>query len=354
MNLPSTLLEQLTASASEIDRTSRWPAEQFAALADAGVLGWVIPQDFGGSNVSSRELIQGYLQLSAACLATTFILTQRNGACQRIAGSSNEQLQQQLLPDLAAGRTFATVGISHLTTSRQHIATPAVRAEFTDRGIRLDGTIPWVTGAPQADYIVTGGTCDDRRQVLVVLPTRLPGVEVQPFAELTALTASQTASVSVEGVIIPEDHLLAGPVEEVMKQGRGGGAGSLVTSTLALGLAQRAGEMIRAQAAQRADLIFIADQFESETGALRDDLFAAVDPEGSDTPPDAASIRKRANSLVLRITQAAMTISKGAGFVRGHPAELAVREALFFLVWSCPQPVAQGVLDELACREPGF
>ena len=60
-------------------------------------------------------------------------------------------------------------------------------------------------------------------------------------------------------------------------------------------------------------------------------------------------IRRRANSLVLRATQAQLAASKGAGFVAGHPAEREVREALFFLVWSCPQPVLSAALREFAC-----
>ena len=56
----------------------------------------------------------------------------------------------------------------------------------------------------------------------------------------------------------------------------------------------------------------------------------------------------RANSLVLRSTQATLTAAKGSGYVAGHPAGRWCREALFFLVWSCPQPVANATLCELA------
>jgi hypothetical protein len=52
---------------------------------------------------------------------------------------------------------------------------------------------------------------------------------------------------------------------------------------------------------------------------------------------------------VLRATQAYLAASKGAGFVAGHPAERLVREAMFFLVWSCPQPVLAANLREFAC-----
>ena len=61
-----------------------------------------------------------------------------------------------------------------------------------------------------------------------------------------------------------------------------------------------------------------------------------------------AQLRAHANSLVVRAAQAALTASKGAGFVTGHPAERLVRESMFFLVWSCPQSVTSAVMCELA------
>jgi hypothetical protein len=68
----------------------------------------------------------------------------------------------------------------------------------------------------------------------------------------------------------------------------------------------------------------------------------------------AEQIRGRANSYVTRLAQSYLAAAKGTGFVSGHPAERAVREAMFFYVWSCPQSVVQGNLQELACRDEGW
>src|SRR5690606_19576549 len=116
---------------------------------------------------------RGYLALSEACLTTTFVITQRMGAVQRIAGSENHQLQAELLDDLVRGDTFATVGISHLTTSRRHLARPVLQAEPSGSGFVLNGFSPWVTGTPWADYFVVGATLDDGRQILTVVPRNL-------------------------------------------------------------------------------------------------------------------------------------------------------------------------------------
>ena len=64
--------------------------------------------------------------------------------------------QLWLLPPLARGATFTTVGLSQLTTSRQHLGRPALVAAQDEDGWRLDGLCPWVTGADACDTIVTG------------------------------------------------------------------------------------------------------------------------------------------------------------------------------------------------------
>lgn len=345
------LCDSLRERSGELDAPDAWPADQSGLLAEAGVLGWVIPREYGGSEISPADLTSGYEQLAAACLTTTFVLTQRNGACQRIAGCANDAIKSELLPDLCVGNTFATVGISHLTTSRQHLREPAVRVEQHGANWRFNGTIPWVTGARNADYIVTGGTLSDGRQILAAVPTNRPGVQVLPPPRLMALNASQTGSVALDGVEVDERFVIAGPVEEVMKSGVGGGAGSLTTSALALGTTAGALLLLRKEAEKRPDLNEIVETIESERAEISAAMHRLTRADLSANPggDSAEEIRRRANSIVLRATQAYLGAAKGAGFVAGHPAERLVREAMFFLVWSCPQPVLSANLREFAC-----
>jgi len=345
------LCAELERLSGDLESDGSWPAAQFERLADAGVLGWVIPAEFGGSEVSAEDLTFGYQRMAACCLSTTFVLTQRNGACQRIADSQNADLKSEFLPQLCAGGLFATVGISHLTTSRQHLRKPAVEARQTRNGFVLKGTVPWVTGAAHADYIVTGGTCEDGKQILVALPRTLEGVVIHQPPQLLALNSSQTGSVVLDDVAIKQRFLIAGPVEQVMKRGKGGGDGSLTTSALALGVTAGVLKRLQSESEQRPDLVEIHESLEAERAAVSADMYrmlAAVSPD-AEAGLNAESIRQRANSLVLRSSEAYLAASKGAGFTSGHPAERAVREAMFFLVWSCPQPVLTAALREFAC-----
>ena len=152
------LVRQLAELAIELDREPRWPAEQLRLCGEYGVYEWFLDPAWGGQGWNEEQVVRGYLALSAACLTTTFIITQRTGACRRIAGCENERLKQRLLPGLASGELFATVGISHLTTSRRHLGKPVLTAEAIAGGFRLNGMSPWVTGGAAADVIVLAAT----------------------------------------------------------------------------------------------------------------------------------------------------------------------------------------------------
>jgi len=344
------LCAELSHRASEMDRTGGWPAEQLRLCGEYGVFEWFIDPAWGGQGWREEDVVRGYLALSAACLTTTFVLTQRTGACRRIEGCSNDALKARLLPGLASGELFATVGISHLTTSRRHLAKPVLTAERTSGGFRLNGMSPWVTGGCAADVIVLAATLVENgeptdRQLLLAAPTDTPGLLVAAPLPLIGVTASETGPVLLNDAEVGDEWLIAGPMPNVMSSGLGASTGGYETSTLAVGLAHAAIKFLMTEALKRDDLTQPAEALDVEHSRLLIDLLAAA---RGDATCSKESIRQRANSLVLRASQAALAAAKGTGYVVGHPAGRWCREALFFLVWSCPQPVSAANLCELA------
>jgi alkylation response protein AidB-like acyl-CoA dehydrogenase len=325
-----------------------WPRKQLELCGKYGVFKWFIDEEHGGLGWSAADLARGYLALGAACQTTTFIITQRTGACQRIALANNDYTRQTLLPDLLVGSQFSTVGISHLTTSHRHLKKPVLTAVETETGFVLNGFCPWVTGATQADTLVIGATLEDGNQILTVVPTSLTGVTLHDPAHLVALTSSHTGRVSMENVEVDRKWLLGGPSENIMAAGVGARTGGLQTSTLAIGLAGAAIEFILEESQRRDDICGPAQSLLTEWEGLRGELLDTAAGIASCTAED---LRMRANDLVLRATQASLLAAKGAGFVTGHPAGRWCQEALFFMVWSCPQHVMNAQLCQLAGLE---
>src|SRR5262249_44962820 len=139
---------------------------------------------------------------------------------------------------------------------------------------------------------------------------------------------------------------------EVMKQGLGARTGGSQTSALAIGLASAAIDFLQRESSSRVDLIDPSDALIQERDALLTAMLQlagdSVSAANNCSVANTNELRVRSNSLALRATQAALAAAKGAGYVVGHPAGRWCREALFFLVWSCPQPVLQANLCELA------
>lgn len=348
-NFVPLVCDPLSAASADLEHPDAWPERQIEHVARCGFFRWLVPVELGGLGWSEADILRAYLGLSGTCLTTTFVLTQLAGAVRRLATAENSALRDAWLDPLARGAKLATVGISHLTTSRQHLGKPVLSAKPVAGGYSLSGFSPWVTGAVFADFVLAGASLEDGRQLLAWVPTDTPGVRCDPPQTLVALTASRTGMVHFDDVVVSDHWLLSEPAPQIMLSGSGATTGGLQTSTLALGLACAARDYLAAEASHRTELQTPARQLGGELNAAVASLMALASGEPTEPRPcTPAELRATANSLVLRATQAALVAAKGAGYVAGHPVGRWCREALFFLVWSCPQPVSSANLCEFA------
>lgn len=342
-------LADLTARLSILDgpadEAGVWPSALWSTLLEFEVPRWSLPTAVGGDEQPRALLLQRYARIAEGSMTAAFILSQHDAGVRRLAGASDRDCAHHWLHKIGAGEAFTTVGISQLTTSRRH-GPRALTANETADGFVLNGVMPWVTAAERADVVVTGAATDDGRQVLIALPVDRPGLSVREAFPLAALQASRTSEIVCESVHVADYDLLAGPDPEVMATPGLAGTGGLETSALALGQARAALVALEAEAPQRAELTEPLEALATAWSDAWDDLNAAA--LALSDAPTSAEIRATANSVVLRVTQAFLAARKGTGFLRTEPAQRWARQALFFLVWSCPGPVAEATIRDLA------
>ena len=332
----SALCDALAGLAKETAETGPWRSGAFASLARSGALAGFIPADCGGTAATEPVILEMLAAIAGRCLTTALALTQWASACRIIAGGE-PALRSARLPALARGDTPTTVGISQLSTSRRHLGTPSLVAARSNGTWRLNGLCPWVTGADSSDTIVTGALTETGEQFFFVVPTAAKGLDIAPPMQMLALSGSRTSSVVFRDVE---------PADVIRPAEAGVRTGGLATTALAVGSTRAAIAILDEEARGRPSLEPVAAGLRAEVDELWRQLDAAAD--GGIEPADRDRLRARVNGLVVRAAQAALTASKGAGFVTGHPAERLVRESMFFLVWSCPQSVTSAVMCELA------
>lgn len=288
-----------------------------------------------------------YCSVAYRSLTDAFILTQRQAAMRRIESSPNP-VSQTLLSKHSGGEQWISVGISHLTTSRQHVSQPVVTAMAHGASWTISGTVPWVTAAPECKALVIAA-CDwenNSKQYLFYLPMSSEFIKCQPRMELMALTQSDTCEVRLDGIELTSNELLHGPSENVLSISQSGGAGGLQTTALALGLAACVIDRIEKKSRSMESLAVFTEQFSKRWNQIFEQMILAS--ETQDKSVDTSKLRKEANDLTMRAAQAFLAIEKGAGYLADSDASRWVREATFFLVWSCPQAIAKEHLCDLS------
>lgn len=338
------LLPALRRRADDLDQNGAWPSDDLAELDRAGILRMALPQRCGGSASSALGQHLAYEAIARASLAVSLILSQRDAAIGLVE-ASNAPARDALLDELAAG-AFTTVGVAQLTTSRQG-GPPALRATRDGDGYRIDGLIPWCTGAANSAFVVAGAATDGGQHLLFALRPNGPGVSIDSPMPLVALRSTWTASFHCDDVRIGPADILTGPAPKVLARANHLPLGQ---AYLAMGLCRGALDLIaahRSPAAQAA-----AASFESQIGELRQRILALCEPgreaEAAEASPE---IRGRCNDLAVRITHAAVALFKGTALLAGHPAQRLAREAMFLLVWSCPNPVIDCTVELLSAED---
>ena len=159
---------------------------------------------------------------------------------------------------------------------------------------------------------------------------------------LSALAGSRTTAVHFQQVILQAEEVLMPPIEQVLGKTGGGG---LETSCLAIGLARAALDLLRPEAPLRVEIAKTLQTLDPELNQLRTRLHqAASAPAERD---EVLNLRADCTLFVLRATQLALLLIKGAGYLKPHPIQRLARQALFFLVWSCPRPANEKVWQKL-------
>jgi alkylation response protein AidB-like acyl-CoA dehydrogenase len=338
------VLPGIRSRADRLDASGEWPEEDLRVLATLGAMRWAVPLVFGGEELSPIEMHFRYEAIASASLTTALILTQRDSAIGIIAAAAQSSFRDELLTKLANNELFTTVGIAQLTTSRQR-GQPAMTATAMEDGkFRVDGEVPWVTGAGHAQFIVCGATLPDRRQILFALPTALQGVRISPPMPLVSLRGSHTVSIQCDGVVLEPQHILHGPAQRVLEINRNNLP--IGQTFLAMGLTAEAlnlMESIDSDTARES-----RTRLDSQLSELRGQVLDFCNPVGNTDPARGPELRGACIDLALRATHVAISLYKGASLLAGHPAQRLAREAMFLLVWSCPAPVVDCTVERMS------
>jgi short-chain 2-methylacyl-CoA dehydrogenase len=315
--------------AEELDREHRFPYELVTEMAELGLMGMPIPEEYGGGGTDTLSYAIAVEELTRidSSVAITMAAHTSLGTMPIFLFGSDEQ-KQQWLPELASGQKLAAFGLTEAGAGSDAGAA-RTRAELADDEWVINGSKIFITNAGTditACVTVTALTSESEISNLIV-PNGTPGYDISPPMEKLGWRASDTRELSFKDVRVPEGNLL-GPrgkgfqqFLEILDGGR------ISVAAMGVGLAQGAYDLALKYAQEREQFgksiaTFQAVQFKlvdmaTELEAGRNLVYKAawLKDQGRPFAKEAAMAKLYTGELAHRAANESLQIHGGYGFM---------------------------------------
>ena len=237
---------QLAPNAGHYDQKEEFPWENFQSLAELGLFGLTIDEDFGGSGGTAIQSAIVVDELSRGCAATGVIYIAHLSLCTRLINLFGlVDLKKKFLPSLVAGEKIGAFALTE-PNSGSDSAALSTTASKNGSDYILNGTKHFITNAGEADIFVIMATRDrnlrSRGINAFVVEKHTPGMTVTKQKGKMGLRASSTAEINFEECRVPEGNML-GTKGQGFKQAMGAlNTSRIEVAAQALGIAQSAYE----------------------------------------------------------------------------------------------------------------
>ena len=315
--------------AAELDREHRFPYELVTEMAELGLMGMPISEEYGGGGTDTVSYAIAVEELTRidSSVAITMAAHTSLGTMPIFLYGSDEQ-KQQWLPELASGQKLAAFGLTEAGAGSDAGAA-RTRAELAEGEWAINGSKIFITNAGtdiSACVTITALTGEDEISNLIV-PNGTPGYDISPPMEKLGWRASDTRELSFKDARVPEGNLL-GPrgkgfqqFLEILDGGR------ISVAAMGVGLAQGAYDLAYEYAQQRHQVgrpisKFQAVQFkladmatEIEAGRTMVYKAAWLKDQGRDFRLAAAQAKLYTGELSNRAVNWALQIHGGYGYM---------------------------------------
>jgi len=321
--------DRVAPVAEELDREQRFPYDLVAELAELGLMGMTIPEEYGGAGadtVSYAIAVEELTRVDSSVAIT--VAAHHSLGTLPIYYFGNEEQKQQWLPDLASGRKLAAFGLTEPGAGSDAGATRTT-AELRDGRWTIDGSKMFITNAGTditACVTITARTGEDEISNIVV-PNGTSGYAISPPMHKLGWRASDTRELSFDSCTVPEANLL-GPRGEGFRQFLAIlDGGRISVAAMGVGLAQGAYDLAYSYALEREQFgkpiaKFQAVRFqladmatEIEAGRALVYKAAWLKDQGGEFARDAAMAKLYTGELSHRVVNAALQIHGGYGYM---------------------------------------
>ena len=334
---------EIAPKAKELDETGRFPTELVAQLADMGLMGMMVPEEYGGAGMDTVSYAMAMEEVAAACASTAVIMSVNNSlVCHPLTKFGNDEQKKKFLTPLAQGKKLGCFALSE----PGHGSDPAglkLSAKKSPGGYTLKGSKNWITNGKEANYCLVFATLDPSKGhkaiTAFLVDTKSKGFSVAKLEDKLGITASSTAALFFDDVFVPEECRIGSEGEGFKIALNTLDGGRIGIAAQALGIARCALDASKKFASEREQFgapisklqaiqFHIADMATRLQAARLLTWSAARSKDlGLKFTKEAAMAKLAASEAAMWITTKAIQVHGGYGYTKEYVVERNFRDA---------------------------
>ncbi len=201
---------ELAPRAAGYDESGEFPYDNFHGLAQLGILGLGIDEEYGGSGGTTRQMVVAVEEIARGCAATATILGAHLSLCtQYIAMFGTEGQKREFIPPLVSGEKVGAFALTEPGAGSDAAALTTAGTR-SNGGYVLNGTKTFITNAPEADTMVVMATQDralgSRGINTFIVEANTPGIEINALHGKMGIRASSAAEIVFDNCAVQEEN----------------------------------------------------------------------------------------------------------------------------------------------------
>jgi alkylation response protein AidB-like acyl-CoA dehydrogenase len=334
--------QEIEPYASEWDREHRFPRDVFQKLAELGLMGACIPEEYGGAGTDFLSYILVLEELSRADAGVgVTVAVHTSAATLPLLAFGTEEQRSRFVPPLARGEYLGAFALTE-PGSGSDAGSLRTRADPDGDGWRITGTKQWITNGTYAGTFLVFARTDQERQGprgVSAFILDADHVRVTRDEEKLGLNSSVTNDIAIDGAFVGRDRLLHEENRGFRVAMQTLDSGRIGIAAQALGIAQAAYDVAREYAKERqtfgkpiaqhqAIQLKLADMStEIEAARLLVYRAAWLKDRGETVTEAGAKAKLFASEVARRQTGEAIQILGGYGYTKEFPVERYYRDA---------------------------
>ncbi len=347
--------------AAERDRTRQFPGKIFRQMGELGLMGMMIPPEYGGSGADTVSYVLALSEIAAACASTAVVMSVQNSiVCESIYRFGTEEQKKRFLIPLAEGRVIGAFALTEPEAGSDPVSQKARAVKQGDHYI-IDGTKRFITSGENAKIVLVTAHTDPARKhkgISAFIVTKDdPGILAGRHEDKLGLCASDTTDLMFDDCRVPADRLLGAEGQGFSLAMKGLDGGRIGIAAQSIGVARAAIDAVVAYAREREQfgrkiskfqgLRWMVADMVTELEAARQLTFsaAAMKDRGESFTQQASMAKLYASEMVNRVTAKALQLHGGYGYTKEYPVERYYRDARVFTIYEGTSEIQRIVIS---------